>query len=135
MKRILLSFAAMALFAVAASLGACSADQVQADVQVANTDIASTAKGIQVAVAAACTDIAPVAAAASAFSGSNATVSSLLAYSSSICSPSGTAVASANIDASTAAWIGGIKAGLQVAANLPTGTTATVAPASSPPAG
>jgi len=111
------------------ALFACSSAQIQQEAQTADADISNVAQGLLAAVDAACADAAPVIAAAGLAAPANPTVASLVAYGRAICEANGEVTPNTAISPSTAAWIGGIKAGLQIAANLPGASAAAAAPA------
>lgn len=108
------------LIALALLLASCNPAQqakVQSTLTTVAGDIKSVASGILAAADAACADALPVIKTVGGLVG-NAKVTNLVSYATSICSPAGTVVAGASINATTASWIGGIKAGLNAAANL-----------------
>jgi hypothetical protein len=110
---------------LAGFLSACSPQSVQSGVASANGAVSTGAQDVLTVVNAACADIAPIAGIASAVAPANKAVGNLLTYEQSICLPTGQVVAGAPVDNTTAEWIGGIKAGLQVAANLAPAPTIT----------
>ena len=97
--------------AVAVGLSACSAAQLQQ----AQSILATASADVLNTVNAACAEYAPVAAALG--TANNPTVGSYLAYGNSVCSPAtGAAVSGAPADPSTAAWVGAITGALKVLA-------------------
>jgi hypothetical protein len=117
----------LALAAAALLLCACAGVQPISVASTVNSDIAAVSQGLLVAVNAACADAAPIATAASVAAASDAKVASLVAYEQSVCGTTGQVASPSKVDATTAAWVGAIKTGLVVAANLPVDTPVTSA--------
>ncbi len=133
--RRLLTLTAASLAVLLASCNATQQAKIQGTLATVAGDIKSVASGILAAADAACSDVLPVVKAVSGLV-NNAKVTSLVGYAVSVCSPAGTVIPGSNINASTAGWIGGIKTGLTVAANLnvpaQAAAAASVAPAAAP---
>lgn len=129
MARILIALIATAAVVLLSDCSPTQQAKVQAFISTTGADVKAVASGILAAADAACADALPVIKTVAVLV-NNTKVNNILSYVTPICSPVGTVVAGANIDASTASWIGGIKAGLAAAANLNVPTP--VAPAAAP---
>jgi hypothetical protein len=115
------------LLVAAGLLSGCSQQGVQSGIATVNAGISTVAKDLLTGVQAACTDVQPIATVAQGMPQPSGSLKNLLSYEGSVCTPNGAVQPNAPVDSGTAEWIGLIKAGLQVAANLP------ATPAASPP--
>lgn len=93
-----------------ALLAACSPAQLQN----AQTTVATVSQDVLASTAAACKEVAPLAAPIAMAPAGVATpaVQSVAGYALSVCTPAGTVVPGVKIDPTTAFWLGTLKAAL-----------------------